>query len=1460
MKKRLLLIILTLSVILGTLPFGCVTASGNENVNNDNKDQRRVYIHAQQTENPTETTNVSTVYSGETADIYFAVDNPNKGKYNKNGKTDSEKHEEPEYDMGGYTVTICYDPNYFELSKYSDTPFVYNLPDKNISTSDKKDDENLGDDTASDVPDEIGYYIYEPGTGEKYVGGTKYKTAYITVFFNGCYIPQKQGEGWYDLCKLPLKVKSGRTGSTQVFIDTAGVDDEDVKTLQLFAKNKSDNLKDQTFEYKTVNGGYHNIIIKDKSRPEPLTANPPAGSYTEAQSVTLTAESDCDIYILDGEKEDLYDGHPIDVSISQTITCYAKRRDNGKKSNTVTFDYRILPKAPFVFVDKDGTKQLIQNVYSQTGEYKVYISDKAIYGNIDPENIIYYTLSDDPGLSTDNMKVVSDPYKGWVKLEENGDRAVDITKKTKLRLVTKKIEEFSNIAEYTLGIKPNVPYTTKASGEYATKVEVPLLCDFEGAEIYYTTDGTDLKANGILYDGDIIVAKDTTIRAVAKFEGFYSDVVSYHYIITDKDENGVDAFYPSGIYEGDVTVTLTPFDPDKDVVYSIDGGAYKPYTEPISVDKDTVIKAKAGKDNVFGEEYTFTYKIKPMAPVFAPETAQFTGGGKVAIYTPESRRGTEDNFELYYTIDGSDPKTSKTAKKAEGAFDSVELKVNKNCVIKAVVLKNGKTYSDTAEHTYSLLSQKSPKPEVTLKPGNYIRKIGDEAVKTQFMPQVDDIYYTISTDGTYKEDPPTATETVSYKGVEEVEIKGHTIIKAAGVNVFGINGDVAVFDYTVTPEAPKAPSSATISGSELPVIPVSAVKGSKIMYDINGVKCEFVSADGEFYINTKNGNAYKDKDCTQSLLDNENTSTFTDLVKIDIEAELDGIKSGVNSYTYKLTNDNDFLAPPYSDKASGKYEEAAVDSDDNLMHISLNSLNSGNDVTVEYKLNGGSWTDYTGESVKIKEDTVLFARCKNGNGVKSDSVTYVYNFVPLAPVITVESGRYSIDSDIKIKLKYNDAAPTDKKETDYVIMHRFINDTKESPYSDGMEYNISDMTSEMENPYKGTSLNAYVLNTEMEKVSKNNIKYYIIESEEISSNKVYVKEPYNVSSIKASLLSTGEYAEGIKLASYNKNAKIHYYYGYKLKKGNGVDQTSEYVYDSPITVNPAMTEITITAWLTIGDNEIPGSRIEHRIEFTGSTGSGGGGGGSVSGIGGGGQTVDNTRKYTKDIFGTEHPTHISYINGYPDGSVQPEGEITREEMTAILYRITNHEYEKPFIATGDAFPDVSEDMWSAHDIEYMADKNVVNGYPDGEFKPQNNLTRAEFAALICRFTGLDKAKEDKAEKSDKLNNSKKPFSDLSDKHWAYDNILSLSDAEIVNGYEDNTFRPENDITRGEVMTVINKILGRNPLETYVKSLDFNPYIDLDKDKWYYTAVLEATVTHDYWLDDNGFEKKWENCK
>lgn len=216
-------------------------------------------------------------------------------------------------------------------------------------------------------------------------------------------------------------------------------------------------------------------------------------------------------------------------------------------------------------------------------------------------------------------------------------------------------------------------------------------------------------------------------------------------------------------------------------------------------------------------------------------------------------------------------------------------------MVKAVVVKDGITPSRTVTQTYDIVYKKPARLLVTLTPGSYTRKIGDEVgFSTQFLPVSTgtEIYYTVSYDGSFTADPmPNAVGTVKYEG-EDIPVKGHTIIKAVAVNAFGVKSDVGIFEYVVTPEAPKAAPSATVGGDRLPVVPVSTVKGSTVKYEINGFENEFVT-DGSFYIDTQTGNAYKDKDCTE-LLGKQNDGELTAPAVLNIRAELDGIESEVN--------------------------------------------------------------------------------------------------------------------------------------------------------------------------------------------------------------------------------------------------------------------------------------------------------------------------------------------------------------------------------------------------------------------------------------------------------------------------------------------------------------------------------------------------------------------------------------
>lgn len=1526
-KTKIISIILVVAMLTCALPLSIMAEES------DDKTHRTVYIHAQG-EKPEVTTNNSIVYMGEDADIYFAVDNPNKGVF------ENDTHKEPQYDMNGYTLRICFDPDYFDFAGSDNgTPINYSIPDTNIPDSGSVD-ENIGDDTGTGLPETVGYFVYRHGSGTYDFGNKIYKTAYITVFYSGGYVPQKDADDlWYNLAKLSLTPK--RTGSTDVFIDIDSGDER--YALELFAKNQTDEPENQIFTYNAVNGGYHHITIKDKSKPAPPMANPTSGSYVEKVTVELTQEDGLPIYYtLDGSEpvgnssKFLYTG-PIDITVDTEIRACSYRSMDDKYSNSVSYEYRVLPDRPFLF---DEDKALIPDINKLVTKSEFYVADKNVFDSIADDSEVYYTFS-----NGDASKPVfgTDPETSWVKVSKQNP-VITIDKNRTVKLITDKMGKYSEPAVYYFSIKPDAPVANYASGEYDNKIDVTLTSETEGATIYYTIDGSDPKTSDsrIEYTGiPVTLARDTTLRAISYFDGEWSDKSSYYYIFSFYDDYGVNAFYPSGVYEGNVNVTLTPNNPDYVVMYHTGDGKWKQYTDMLTLDSDTDIIAKAvelkpdGTVETEGGEYVFTYKIKPLPPEFAPESTQFTNANKITIYTPESTETTTGRFTLYYTVDGTDPVTSSTRIQADEASDTAVVDITKYTVVTAVVLKDGESYSSVVKHSYDIVTVKPVKPLTTLPSGHYVHEIGGEGFKTQFMPvpQGTKIYYTIATDGGFCPDPVPNTEgTHLYDGTAFIDIKGNTVIKAVAVNPFGVKSDVGIFSYTVTPEAPVAAPSAAISGTKLPVVPVDAVVGSKVSYKIGSFENEFENTDDErFYIDTETGMAYRDKECTQQL-GKLNTAVNSKSVTLEISATLNGIESDKNRYVYSVSKDS-VIAPPYADKETGTYEEIKIDDQNNILKVMLYSLNSGG--KIQYRIdNDGVWEDYAEDTgLLFSEDTVLQIRYEK-DGKHSAVVSYVYNFIPLAPVIELPSGTYLKSDNKTTKLGYSPDIPTNK---DYSIWYRQNGDKKDFRYT-GQERAIEHTM----------SFKAYVLNEDTGRISKTTIHYYIIETGNAVSGGVYIAYPYDKERISAHLLGQGDYAEGIKLLSQNKTADIHYYYTYTKVSDGQTITTNTAVYDvtRPIIPTSLMDDIEIVAWLEDENGKIEGSDGVFKIDFVhldvpttslepsgkiefpkgttytlvnhypgdeniilyytldgsdpadednekrkiyageelkvnkdtivkavyysacgkcveckvpNKTGCWDGVYGEVgsyryvvpttrSSGGGGGGVVDKTRKYTIDMFGNEHPTHIGYISGYPDGSVQPDGDITREEITSILYRITNHEYEKPFAATGEVFPDVELGRWSDHDIEYMADKGIVYGYPDGEFKPERNLTRAEFAALIFRFVGLE------------FVDTENPFPDLEESHWAYDNIIALAESGLIEGYEDGTFKPEDCITRAEVMVVINKILGRKPLESYVKSLDFNPFNDLDSNKWYYVTVLEATITHNYWLNTTGFEYKWEDWK
>jgi len=211
--------------------------------------------------------------------------------------------------------------------------------------------------------------------------------------------------------------------------------------------------------------------------------------------------------------------------------------------------------------------------------------------------------------------------------------------------------------------------------------------------------------------------------------------------------------------------------------------------------------------------------------------------------------------------------------------------------------------------------------------------------------------------------------------------------------------------------------------------------------------------------------------------------------------------------------------------------------------------------------------------------------------------------------------------------------------------------------------------------------------------------------------------------------------------------------------------------------------------------------------------------------------------------------HIAYILGdEDDATVRPDDTITRAELAIILYRLYGTEgagaeggaatAKAAFdaeAAGGDLFPDVSLDDWFGVAVSFDVQTGLLHGDDDGTFRPYDSLTRAEFAAALANMWALTPLDGDS-------------YTDTAG-HWAAGYIQAVSHAGFMQGYPDGDFQPEARIARAEVMTALNRALGRKPDRDALIANARNPYVDLPESHWAFEQVLEASLTHTYTLAD-----------
>ena len=192
--------------------------------------------------------------------------------------------------------------------------------------------------------------------------------------------------------------------------------------------------------------------------------------------------------------------------------------------------------------------------------------------------------------------------------------------------------------------------------------------------------------------------------------------------------------------------------------------------------------------------------------------------------------------------------------------------------------------------------------------------------------------------------------------------------------------------------------------------------------------------------------------------------------------------------------------------------------------------------------------------------------------------------------------------------------------------------------------------------------------------------------------------------------------------------------------------------------------------------------------------------------------------------------HYAYIIGYGNNDVRPQNNITRAEVATIFFRLLTDETRTANMTKSNGYNDMKDGDWFCCAVSTLSKMGIIKGYEDGSFKPNDPISRAEFAAIAARFDP---------------DGDKTPatFADVTS-HWAKDEISIAANHGWIKGYEDGSFKPDQKITRAETMTLVNRVLNRLPEAKDDLHKDMKTWVDnMDETAWYYLAVQEATNSH-----------------
>lgn len=193
--------------------------------------------------------------------------------------------------------------------------------------------------------------------------------------------------------------------------------------------------------------------------------------------------------------------------------------------------------------------------------------------------------------------------------------------------------------------------------------------------------------------------------------------------------------------------------------------------------------------------------------------------------------------------------------------------------------------------------------------------------------------------------------------------------------------------------------------------------------------------------------------------------------------------------------------------------------------------------------------------------------------------------------------------------------------------------------------------------------------------------------------------------------------------------------------------------------------------------------------------------------------------------------HYAYLLGYEDGTVRPNGSISRAEVATVLFRLLKDDVRTQNLTKDNAYSDVPDTAWYSTAVSTLSKMGVISGYPDGTFRPNAPITRAEFAAMIARFDETAKSADT-------------PFTDISG-HWAENAIGKAYGNGWVEGSSKTVFCPESNLTRAETATLLNRVLHRLPEKESDLLANQIVWPDNPETFWGYLTIQEATNSHEY---------------